>query len=224
MGIAGSMAHGTVEALFHFVDTVNIKSKATETESHSTMTMVRKIWAQEGIVGFGRGIGAACYGNYTAGFVYFVAYKWLKTNMPHWSCKNLIAGVIAETGAILYKFPFDLVKCRLQSVNYIFKYTNWQHGFQKEYRQNGIRGLYCGVFPYLLTYTTFTALQFSIYEKILVYNKSIMPQEEYERKEFGLNMVAGGCAGGLAAGVTNALEAITVVQQTNPSVKIMDLI
>ena len=29
MGIAGSMAHGTVEALFHFVDTVNIKSKAS---------------------------------------------------------------------------------------------------------------------------------------------------------------------------------------------------
>ena len=28
MGVAGSLAHGTVEALFHFVDTVNIKSKA----------------------------------------------------------------------------------------------------------------------------------------------------------------------------------------------------
>lgn len=82
MGVAGSIAHGTVEAIFHFIDTVNIKSKATETESTSTMTMVRKIWANEGVVGFGRGIGAAIYGNYTAGFFYFVVYKWLKTNMP----------------------------------------------------------------------------------------------------------------------------------------------
>lgn len=168
MGVAGSMAIGTVEAMFHFVDTVNIKSKASEKESHSTMTMVRKIWASEGVVGFGRGIGAAVYGNYTAGFLYFVFYKWLKNNMSELGgFKALIAGFIAETTAILIKFPFDLIKCRLQSVNYIFKYSDWTHGIRKEYRLNGVTGLYSGVFPYLLTYTTFTALQFSIYEKIL---------------------------------------------------------
>lgn len=159
MGIAGSMAHGTVEALFHFVDTVNIKSKAIETESHTTMTMVRKIWATEGVVGFGRGIGAAVYGNYSSGFIYFVAYKWLKNNMNELGgLKAFLAGLIAETAAILFKFPFDLIKCRLQSVNYIFKYANWSHGLVKEYRKNGVSGLYNGVLPYLLTYTTFTAL------------------------------------------------------------------
>ena len=44
MGVAGSMAHGTVEGGFHFVDTVNIKSKASEVQT-CTRTMVRKIWA-----------------------------------------------------------------------------------------------------------------------------------------------------------------------------------
>jgi hypothetical protein len=196
--------------MFHFVDTVNIKSKASAIES-STMTMVRKIWAAEGVVGFGRGIGAAVYGNYTAGFLYFVFYKWLKNTMPELGgFKALIAGFVAETVAILYKFPFDLVKCRLQSVNYIFKYSDWTHGIQKEYGMNGVKGLYVGVFPYLLTYTTFTALQFSIYEKILHNCKSSMPLEDYERREFWLNMVAGGSAGAFAAGVTNGLEAITV--------------
>lgn len=114
MGIAGSLSLGTVEAAFHFVDTVNIKSKATEKESHSAMTMVRKIWAAEGVVGFGRGIGAAVYGNYMAGFLYFVCYKWLKNNMPELGgFKAFCAGFIAEIIAILFKFPFDLVKCRL---------------------------------------------------------------------------------------------------------------
>jgi Mitochondrial carrier protein len=127
--------------------------------------MVRKIWASEGVVGFGRGIGAAIYGNYSCGFIYFVLYKWLKNNMPELGgFKALIAGFFAETVAILYKFPFDLVKCRLQSVNYIFKYANWSHGLSKEYKLNGVPGLYNGVFPYLLCYTTFTAMQFSIYE------------------------------------------------------------
>lgn len=170
MGVAGSMAQGTVEALFHFVDTVNIKSKAASAEANtSTLTMVRKIFAAEGVVGFGRGIGAAVYGNYSAGFIYFVFYKWLKNNMPELrgGCKQLIAGFVAEATAIMFKFPFDLVKCRLQSVNYIFKYSSWSHGIAKEYKTNGIPGLYNGVFPYLLTYCSFTALQFSIYEHLL---------------------------------------------------------
>jgi hypothetical protein len=114
MGVAGSIAHGTVEAIFHFIDTVNIKSKASITESHSAMTMVRKIYTAEGVVGFGRGIGAAIYGNYSCGFIYFVLYKWLKNNMPELGgFKALVAGFVAETTAILFKFPFDLIKCRI---------------------------------------------------------------------------------------------------------------
>lgn len=168
MGVAGSMAHGTVEAGFHFIDTVNIKSKASEVHTE-TMTMVRKIWAQEGVTGFGKGIGAAVYGNYSSGFIYFVLYKYLKTNMPDYfgNLRMVVAGFFAETVAIIFKFPFDLIKCRLQSVNYIFKYNNWTHGLRKEFRNNGFLSLYQGVFPFLLTYTTFTALQFSIYEYIL---------------------------------------------------------
>ena len=54
----------------------------------------------------------------------------------------VIAGFIAETIAIVFKFPFDLIKCRLQSVNYIFKYNNWTHGLQKEFRNNGFWSLY----------------------------------------------------------------------------------
>jgi hypothetical protein len=160
MGVAGSLAHGTVEALFHFVDTVNIKSKAAEgVEHHSFPTMVKRIWATEGTMGFARGLGAAVYGNYTCGFIYFYIYKWLKNNMPELGgAKAFLAGFMAETCAIMYKFPFDLIKCRLQAVNYVFKYKNWTHGFEKEFGKNGIGGFYNGVLPYLLTYTTFTAL------------------------------------------------------------------
>jgi len=43
-------------------------------------------------------------------------------------------------------------------VNYVFKYSNWTHGIGKEYKLNGIKGLYNGVAPYLVTYTIFTAL------------------------------------------------------------------
>lgn len=51
-----------------------------------------------------------------------------------------------------------------------------------------------------------------------------MPREEYHKKEFTLNMIAGGLAGGSAAAVTNSLEAVTVCKQTNPDVLIMEMI
>ena len=102
MGVAGSLAHGTVEALFHFVDTVNIKSKA-QVANTSMVQMVKRIYLHEGVLGFGRGIGAACYGNYTSGLLYFTIYKYLKTNIPEFGgFRCFIAAFTAELFAILY--------------------------------------------------------------------------------------------------------------------------
>jgi hypothetical protein len=102
MGVAGSMAHGTVEALFHFVDTVNIKSKA-QVGNATMVQMVRRIYLNEGVLGFGRGIGAACYGNYSSGLLYFTLYKYLKTNMPELGgFRCFAAAFTAEIFAILY--------------------------------------------------------------------------------------------------------------------------
>jgi hypothetical protein len=38
----------------------------------------------------------------------------------------------------------------------------------------------------------------------------MMPAEDFHRREFFINMAAGGTAGAIAAAVTNSLEAITV--------------
>ena len=48
--------------------------------------------------------------------------------------------MLAETSAIIIKFPFDLIKCRLQSVNYIFKYQDWTHGLRVEYKSGDAWG------------------------------------------------------------------------------------
>lgn len=76
--------------------------------------MIHKIWQAEGIIGFGRGIGAAIYGNYTSGFLYFTLYKYLKMTLPEFGgYRAFISAFIAEIVAILYQFPFDLIKCRI---------------------------------------------------------------------------------------------------------------
>jgi hypothetical protein len=38
----------------------------------------------------------------------------------------------------------------------------------------------------------------------------MMPAEDFHRREFFINMAAGGTAGAIAAAATNSLEAITV--------------
>ena len=218
MGFAGSLAHTTVECLFHFVDTVNIRAKAAET-SMTTMSMVNKIWAKEGIVGFGKGFSACFYGSAFGGFLYFVLYKTLKTHMGDYLPKTWDIGLVFATAAMTsealclgVKYPFDLIKCRLQSVNYIFKYQNLVHAFRKEITKNGPRSLYEGAAPFLVTYTSFIALQFSIYERILKGFKDHYGKDKFLQSEFSINCFAGGMAGGLASAVTNPLESITVAR------------
>lgn len=77
------------------------------------------------------------------------------------------ASVFSEMLTILVHFPFDLIKCRLQSKNYHFKYKNLPHAFRKEIVNNGVLSLYQGAFPFLLCYVSFVALQFTIYENLM---------------------------------------------------------
>ena len=91
----------------------------------------------------------------------------------------LLASFYAEIFTLMVQYPFDLVKCRLQSVNNIFKYKNLKHAFESEIKTNGVRSLYIGISPFLVTYCSFVALQFSIYEKILDYKKKQLGMDAY---------------------------------------------
>ena len=81
MGIAGSLANLAVETSFHFIDTVNIRSKAQQGgEPQSMFSLVHKIWRKEGLYGFGKGFSACFYGAAACGFLYFALYKFLKNH------------------------------------------------------------------------------------------------------------------------------------------------
>ena len=79
MAFAGSLANLVVESMFHVVDTVNIRTKLSETPI-SSLSMVQKIYAKEGLYGFSKGFSACFYGSAICGFVYFSLYKLFKTH------------------------------------------------------------------------------------------------------------------------------------------------
>ena len=173
LAIAGSISNAIVECTFHFADTVNIRAKASE-KSVSTAAMISKIYLKDGVQGFGKGFSACFYGAAIYGFTYFAIYKVLKGffkdrfgDKVDFAICYLLAAFVTESLTLVFKFPFDLIKCRLQSVNQIFKYKSLPHAFTKEITTNGIGSLYSGSLPYFATYATFVTLQFSIYERII---------------------------------------------------------
>ncbi len=158
------MANVIVECTFHFADTVNIRTKAHDTHVSST-SMIRKIYRKEGLIGFGKGISAAFYGAAIYGFFYFAIYKMLKNYLTEkfggkydMALCYLLASFTTECLTLVVKFPYDLMKCRLQSVNSTFKYQNLPHAFSKEIKTNGFASLYKGSMPFLATFATFVTL------------------------------------------------------------------
>merc|ERR1712070_374932 len=130
------------ECAFHLVDTLNIRSKVTSKDNNagkSTFQQVKQIYVKEGVYGFARGFSACFYGSIFCGFSYFALYKTTKLNLYEILGKDVnptlvffSASILSEMLTIIVHFPYDLIKCRLQSKNYIFKYKNLPHAFKKE--------------------------------------------------------------------------------------------
>jgi len=163
--------------------------------------------------------------------MYFFLYKFIKLTMyEHFGTEInptlvfVIASVLSESLTLSVHFPYDLIKCRLQSKNYIFKYENLPHAFSKEIKSKGILGLYQGGTPFLATYASFVCLQFTIYESFMAAMKKFYGKEEFERKEMSINFAGGFIAGCVAAAITNPLECITVNKQTTSDFSIRKFI
>jgi hypothetical protein len=178
--------------------------------------MVKQIYKAEGLYGFSRGFSAMFYGSVICGFIYFAGYKYLKTHILEWvgpeqnpAVVFFMASFIAEFFTLLVYYPYDLIKCRLQSKNFFFKYRNIPHAFRKEIRNGSIFSLYRGSLPFLVTHCLFVSFQFTIYEYVIKLYK-IFYGHEYDRKELQANMMASFLGGTIGSAVTNGLDVLTI--------------
>ena len=68
LGVAGSLSTVLIETSFHFIDTLNIRTKASE-KTITAGKMMSRIWEKEGLKGFGKGFSACFYGSCLVGFI-----------------------------------------------------------------------------------------------------------------------------------------------------------
>lgn len=134
-GVTGSLASVMLDSTFHAADTVNIRAKASELNISTTAT-IKNILSREGPRGFYRGFAATCYGAMVYGFCYFSAYKVIKSYLKEYfggsvdlAVCYLLASFTTETLTLSVKYPFDLIKCRLQSANVLYNYQSVTQAF-----------------------------------------------------------------------------------------------
>lgn len=93
-----------------------------------------------------------------------------------------MASAVSEVIALWLYYPYDLVKTRMQTSNDTYKYRNLFDAVLKIYSQTlskeelkisrfnfftRMKRYYCGMGLYGITYTSFIAIEFSLYESLL---------------------------------------------------------
>ncbi|KAK8983869.1 hypothetical protein V6N11_009652 [Hibiscus sabdariffa] len=120
------------------------------------------------------GWGAVLCRNIPHSIIKFYTYESLKQVMlsslqspaqPN-ALRTLVCGALAGSTAAFFTTPFDVVKTRLQTQipGSLSRYNNVYHTLHDIWMHEGLKGIYRGLVPRLVMYTTQGALFFASYE------------------------------------------------------------
>lgn len=198
--VASSVGSLVARCTCHPLDTIKSRMQAVGSEAvYSSMyrTGVATVRA-EGVRGLYRGLGAAALVGTPAGVLYFTSYeaskRFLAASAPSLpvGLSHFAAGMMAEAVACVVFVPVDVVKERVQ-VHVDYR-SSW-HCASETLRSEGLRALYRGYGPTLLSFGTFSGLYFAFYEQL---KESLAPPGA-ATLPFHEALVAALGAGGLAS-------------------------
>lgn len=225
-GLAGITSTLVVEVSTHFISTLDIHSKTTKNFS------IQQYFRTNSIESLMRGFQPMIYGYIVSAFFYYSCYKAIKEkiknkferyNYDSKSLKSIAimsagSSAICETIAILFYYPFDLVKARMQRASN-YSYKNTTDGFYqifKEQKGGFISSMYRGAGIFTFSFGLYTVLEFMFYETILAaitrYTKGETAEESMDdsthskKRSLTHVLISSFAAGGLAATLLNPFE------------------
>lgn len=143
-----------------------------------TISTLRRIWIEEGLKGWYRGLGPTLLGYLPTWSIYFTSYNHFKIIFSSYLSSpylpldssspiiHIFSAVAAGSMSAIATNPLWVIRTRLmvQSKNHTpFYYSNAFEAFVSIFRTEGLKGLYKGLTPSLLG-TTHVAIQFPLYE------------------------------------------------------------
>ena len=181
-------------------DVVVQRLQVADSPYKSSLDAIRKIYQNEGIKGYYRGLGATFIVSALASSVWWMTYenvklllyrpsilhhlKWSKstdeTSVGVHRVPQFIAGFIAGTITSACINPLDVVKTRIQTQNIstlgatssTVMYRNIFHGLKCLWTEEGIQGLLRGVLPKLMSRGPLSAISAIIFELVLYYSRN----------------------------------------------------
>jgi hypothetical protein len=129
---------------------------------------------------------------------------------------------VAEAIALLYYYPFEIVKVRMVAKNDQYRYRSIPDAFKKMFNANGVQGMYVGSQPYLVNYALTYSIQMVIYETYMDLKKVKWGTEYFKAHENRYVIEAALLGGFLSGLLMNSFECIVVLrmaeQESNKSV------
>lgn len=161
--IAGSIAGMISTIVFQPTDLIKIR---LQTESRgNTLSIVKKIFKQEGLRGFTTGTSHTFIRESVGCSIYYGVYEACKQVFPYQgtNLENFTYGAITGWISFMAMHPVDVVKTRMQA------YKEPALKVWKEVAAQGHRGLWRGCLPMSLRIVPCSAIMFMTYEKTLTY-------------------------------------------------------
>ena len=144
------MAAGVMASIFAVTPTERLKTylidEGRTSKLHtSSFTAIRRIWVEDGFVGFYRGFAGTTLKQAGATSVRMGSYNILKdlqvkSDIQQSTPVNFLNGAVAGTVTTLTTQPFDVIKTRSQSA----KRTTTVEAFTSVMRDEGVRGFWRG--------------------------------------------------------------------------------
>lgn len=173
---------------------------------------IASIARREGFWRTFRGVNAVAIGSVPAHALYFTVYEQIKSFLTgnthgHWNTLSYgAAGVASTVVHDLVMNPAEVVKQRMQM--HCSPYGGSLECVRCIYRNEGLTAFYRSYTTQLLMNVPFQAIHFMAYE---FWQELFNPEHQYDPKT---HLISGGLAGGLAAAVTNPLDCIKTVLNT----------
>ncbi|KAG2066281.1 mitochondrial carrier [Suillus decipiens] len=213
--LAGALAGITEHAVMFPIDSIKTRMQVFATSPAAVYTGIgnafTRISSTEGMRALWRGVSSVILGAGPAHAVHFGTYEAIKELAGgnaagnQWLATSL-AGASATIASDALMNPFDVIKQRMQVHQSEFRsvFTALRVVYQKE----GLAAFYVSYPTTLMMSVPFTAVQFTVYEHM---KKLLNPSGDYSPVT---HMIAGGMAGGVAAGATTPLDVAKTLLQT----------
>jgi solute carrier family 25 phosphate transporter 23/24/25/41 len=177
--VAGSTAGMVAQTAIYPLEVAKTKMMvAKPSEYRSIAHCLHTTWRTGGVRALYGGLNASLLGIFPYAGLDLAIFSTLRDQLPPDSgpLGILACGTVSSTFAGVVTYPLQLIRTKMQAET--GRYKNAFEGLQATVRQQGVRGLYCGLIPNLLkgvpsisiSYTVFETTKNAIAQKQKQYN------------------------------------------------------